>query len=59
MNLERVKEELEQSLREWGVEGRCDAHIEFRQKVLEGGLEMASFVGSEVTYQDAVNDHFL
>ena len=50
MSLKEVEEELQYSLGEWGVDITCDAHIKFRQKVLQGGLAMASFVGSEVTY---------
>jgi len=57
MNSKEVKEEIQHSLREWGVRERCNEHhIEFRQKVLQAGLEMTSVVRSEVNYQDAKKD---
>ena len=55
MNLIEVEEELKHSLNEWGLQGR---HFNFGQEVLRCGVEMASFVGSEVNYQDAENDTF-
>ena len=57
-NLKEVIEELQYSLNEWGLQERCDEHYNFRQKVLQDGLRMASYVGSKVTYQDAKKDTF-
>jgi len=55
MNLNEVKEELQHSLNEWGLQER---HFNFRQTVLRCGVEMASDVGSDVNYQDAKKDTF-
>jgi hypothetical protein len=54
MNSKEVEVDIQYFPPEWGVQERCNEHhIEFCQKVLQGGLAIAFAVRSEVSYQDA------
>ena len=58
MDLEKVKEELQYNLNEWGVQGNHTAHVSLRKKIISAGLDMAQSNGSPVSYKHTKSETF-